>query len=111
MNMTNLVVAFYIRGETPRTITKQYLTLQQFCHDYQVPYEDVIVIKDVAKSDAPRPHLQKVLDGSIKINVLVMQSYHILHIHYDEFVQLSEMLSKLDISLLLINEQEVGGAL
>ncbi|MBP1906313.1 hypothetical protein J2Z32_002962 [Paenibacillus turicensis] len=111
MNMTNLSVAFYIRGETPRTINKQYLTLQQFCHDYQVPFEDVIVLKDVTKSDAPRPNLQTIMDGSVKIDVLVMQSYHILHIHHDQFIYISEMLSKLDISLLLLNEQEVGDAL
>lgn len=108
MNMTNLTVAFYIRGETPRTINKQYLTLQQFCYDYQVANEDVIILKDVVKSDAPRPSLEPVLSGSTKIDVLVIQSYHILHIDHDQFQEISEQLSKHDVSLLILNEQETG---
>ncbi|WP_434749656.1 hypothetical protein [Paenibacillus amylolyticus] len=105
MNLTNLKVAFYMRGETPRTINKQYLTLQQFCFHYQVPYGDVIVLKDIAKSDAPRPKLEPILNGSMKIDVLVVQSYHILHLYHDRFLQISEQLSKHDVALLILNEQ------
>jgi len=111
MNITSQSVAFYIRGETPRTINKQYLTLQQFCFDYQIAYEDVIVLKDIVKSDAPRPNLQPILDGSTKVDVLVVQSYHILHIDHDQFLNLSEQLSKYDISLFIINEREAGEAI
>lgn len=111
MDISNLKIAFYIRGETPRTINKQYLTLQQFCHDYQVAYEDVMVIKDVTKSDASRPNLQSVLDGSVPIHILVMQSYHILHIDFEQFIQMSEKLTEREISLLFINEPETGDAI
>lgn len=111
MDLTNQSVAFYIRGETPRTINKQYLTLQQFCYDYQVTYEDVIVLKDIVKSDAPRPSLQSILDGSTKVDILVVQSYHILHIDHDQFLNISEQLSKHGVSLLMINEREAGEAI
>lgn len=111
MDLTNQLVAFYIRGETPRTINKQYLTLQQFCYDYQVAYGDVIVLKDIVKSDAPRPSLQSILDGLTKVDVLVVQSYHILHIDHDQFLNILEQLSKHDVSLLMINERETGEAI
>ncbi|MNW47132.1 hypothetical protein D3C74_244540 [compost metagenome] len=100
-----------MRGETSRTINKQYLTLQQFCFDYQLPYGDVIVLKEIAKSDAPRPKLEPILNGSMKIDVLVVQSHHMLHIYHDRFLQILEQLSKNEIALLILNEQVDGDSL
>jgi hypothetical protein len=111
MEFSNLRIAFYIRGETPRTISKQYLTLQQFCFDYRVPFGDIIVVKDIAKSEKIRPSLQAVLNGEIPIDILVTQSYHILHIDHEQFLNISEQLTTREIALLLVNVVEKEEAL
>lgn len=96
-------IGFYIRGETPRTISQQYLSLQMFCLEYRIPLEDVIILKDITRSDEPRPKLESIISGRQPLDLLVMQSPHILHLYDEESLSLAKLLIERGVSVLYAN--------
>lgn len=106
MNIKSLKVGFYIRGETPRTLSQQYLSLQKFSLDYQIPIGDVIIVMDIARSNEPRPGLESVLTGELPLDLLAMHSSHILHMFEGEFEELSLRLTNRGIVILNVNVPE-----
>ncbi|WP_040950203.1 recombinase family protein [Gorillibacterium massiliense] len=106
INIKSQKIGFYIRGETPRTLSAQQYDLQQFCKDYNIPIEDVLVIRDVAGSDGLRPQLDQVMRGEWRIDILAMRSPHILHLFHNESEQLAEKLRNLGIAVLYVNSNK-----
>ncbi|MEK5478770.1 hypothetical protein NYE70_17820 [Paenibacillus sp. FSL R5-0407] len=106
INIKSQKIGFYIRGETPRTLSAQQYDLQRFCKDYNFPIEDVLVIRDVARSDGLRPQLDQLLRGERKIDILAMRSPHILHLFHNESEKLAELLRNIGIAVLYVNSNK-----
>ncbi|TVX97949.1 recombinase family protein [Cohnella terricola] len=103
MENSSPIIGFYIRGETPRTLAHQHYLLRQFSKDYNILIEEIVVIKDVARSNDSRPQLEQIINGQVKVDILAMHSAHILHLYSEESEQLMKLLHQRGVSLLFIN--------
>lgn len=102
MNFTDKKIAFYIRGRTIRTIAKQQEAIAQFAKEHSIPTEKAELFLDYCDSYEARPELIRLIKSADQFDVVVMYSYHSLHIHIDRYKLLENTLLLNGLEIFLI---------
>lgn len=92
MDFSNKNVAFYIRGRTIRTIAKQQEAINQFVKEQFIPHQRTELFLDHCDSDEARPELFRLIENAERFDVVVMYSYHTLHIDIEKYKLLENSL-------------------
>jgi DNA invertase Pin-like site-specific DNA recombinase len=85
MNFADKKIAFYIRGRTIRTIAKQQEAIAQFAKEHGIPKEKTEIFLEHCDSDEVRPELFRLIENAERFDVVVMYSYHVLHIDIEKY--------------------------